>query len=130
MQEVKVPGGIDLSYADNLTADYRKLFDDDPRFTLNTRIQGLAFKLEVGDKRVDLANRLRSLATTEAETSTQVKLLPTIVHEKVGADPVTKLLAIKTAISALGWSASQIRPRSIAFQDLIPRLTRMARGQP
>jgi hypothetical protein len=129
IQEVKTTGGENLSYADSLTEDYKKLFEDNAKFTLNTRIQGLAFKLDVGDKRPDLAERLRLVATTEAKLCSKVKLIPTLVHEKVGTDPVTKLVAVKTAITGLGWGASQIEPWSVAFENLIQRLTRMARGQ-
>lgn len=129
IQEVKTTSGVTLSYADTLTEDYQKLFEEDPKFTLNTRIQGLATKVELGDKRPDLSDRLRALAATEAKLCTQVKLIPTLVHEKAGTSPVTKLLAVKTAISTLGWGPAQIQPWSIALEDLIPRLTRMARGQ-
>ena len=65
IQEVKTTGGLPLSYADGLTEDYEKLFGEDPDFTLNTRVQGLAMMLEVGEHRIDLADasknwRLRS----------------------------------------------------------------------
>ena len=129
IQEVKTTGDVALAYANKLTEDYQKLFEEDPKFTLNTRIQGLATKIELGDKRPDLGDRLRSLATTEAKFCTKVKLIPTLMHEKRGTDPVTKLLAVKTAISTLGWNSTQIQPWSVAFEDLISRLTRMARGQ-
>jgi hypothetical protein len=129
IQEVKTTSAATLGYADRLIEDYQKLFEEDPKFTLNTRIQGLAMKLEAGDKRPDLADRLIALAATEARLCTKVKLIPSLVHEKYGTDPVTKLLAVKTAISALGWNSSQVQPWSIALENLIQRLTRMARGQ-
>jgi hypothetical protein len=129
VQEVKTTGDVTLGYADTLIEDYQKLFHEDPKFTLNTRIQGIATKIAWGEKRPDLAERLRSLARTDPKSSIGVKLTPTLVHERSGTDPVVKLLAIKTAISALGWTPGQIGPWSVAFEDLIARLARMARGQ-
>jgi hypothetical protein len=129
IQEVKTTGGITLDYAETLVDDYQKLFDEDPKFTLNTRIQGIATKIAWGEKRADLADRLRNLARTEPKSCTGVRLIPTLVHERLGTDPVVKLLAVKTAISALGWVSGDIRPWSVAFEDVILRLTRIARGQ-
>jgi hypothetical protein len=129
IQEVKTTGAVTLAYADKLTEDYQKLFEEDAGCTFNTRIQGLATKIELGNKRPDLSDRLRALAATEAKSCAQVKLIPTLVHEIRGTDPVTKLLAVKSAITTLGWTSAQIQPWSIAFEDLILRLTRMARGQ-
>jgi hypothetical protein len=129
IQEVKTTADLSLGYADRLAADYRKLFEEDPQFTLNTRIQGLAAKIAWGEKQPLLADRLRNLARTEPKSCTGIKLIPTLVHERPGTDPVVKLLAVKTAISAMGWVPGQIRPWSIAFEGLIQRLTRMARGQ-
>ncbi|GAA0596494.1 hypothetical protein [Paenochrobactrum glaciei] len=128
LQEVKTTGGIDLGYADSLIGDYRKLFDEDPALTLSTRLQGVAGKLEYADNRPDLADRLRQLSETTASRCTRVNLVPTLVHERAGTAPVPKMIAVKAAITALGWAPGQIAPWSIAMKDLIDRLTRLSRG--
>ena len=128
LQEVKTTGGLDLAYADSLTGDYRKLFGEDPALTLNTRLQGVSGKLEYADNRPDLADRIRQLCDTTASRCTRVNLVPTLVHERIGTTPAPKMMAIKTAITALGWAPSQIAPWSIAMDDLINRLTRLSRG--
>ncbi|WP_020485989.1 hypothetical protein [Rhizobium leguminosarum] len=128
LQEVKTTGGIDLSYADNLISDYRKLFGEDGSVTYNTRIQGISMQIELQHQRPDLADRLRNLSETQVSRCNQVRLIPTLVHERVGTAPVEKLVGVKSAITALGWSAQQVAPWSIAMTDLIDRLVRLSRG--
>jgi len=128
VQEVKTTGDISLSYANALIKDYEKLFGEDANLTLQTRTQAMAFRLETSEQRPDLATRLRRLAATQPLTCQHVRLIPTIVHELIGADPHKKLLAITSAIGALGWPKEQINGWSIGFQDLISRLDRLARG--
>lgn len=130
IQEVKTTGQVNLAYADNLVSDHDKLFGGDPALTLNSRIQSMGLRLKLQHQRPDLATRLQSMASTAPLSCTHVRLIPTLVHEKIGTDPKTKMLAVRSQINALGWPLGQIRPWSIGMENLIDRLTRLAQGQP
>jgi hypothetical protein len=129
VQEVKTTGSDDLSYADNLTRDYQKLFEDDLEFTLASRLQVIANKLELEQNRPELCERVLAMAGEIPSECRQIRLIPTLVHERVGAAPIPKLLAIRTAISSYGWPLTHIHGWSIALSDLDDRLQRLARGQ-
>jgi len=128
VQEVKATGQLDLAYADKLTTDYSKLFGEDGFLTLNTRIQGLSMQMELAQSRPDLAERLINLSETRAQNCLQVRLVPTLIHERIGTAPVPKLVAVKSAITAFGWDPNHIAPWSIAMEDLLARLSRIAQG--
>jgi len=118
-----------LSLADNLISDYDKLFETDPRFTLQTRLQDIKNKLEYEHKQPELCPRITELAGQSPQTSPQVQLLPTLVHERLGSDPQTKMLAIRETLSGKGWPRRAVQPWAIGLFDLNTRLLRLATGQ-
>jgi len=112
-----------------LIHDYDKLFGTDPRFTLQTRLQDIKNKLEYEHQRPDLCPRVADLAGRSPQTSPQVRLLPTLVHERLTSDPQTKMLAIRQTLYGKGWALSAVQPWAIGFFDSNARLLRLAMGQ-
>lgn len=129
IQEIKTTSNPLMTYADNLKADYKKLFGNDLDLTLLSRIQSLANRFEIERNRPDLVDRVLALGADTPQSCTRVHLLPTAVHERNGANPVQKMLAIRTAITAFGWNAAAITPWAIGLTELQDRLLRLARGQ-
>ena len=130
LQEVKTTGDTNLAYANNLVRDYEKLFGYDLDFTLASRLQVVANKFELEQNLPHLCERVLALAGETPSECVRVQLVPTLVHERTGALPVPKLLAIRTAISSQGWTATNIHAWSIALSNLDDKLQRLARGQP
>jgi hypothetical protein len=127
LQEVKTTSGKDLSYANALIPDYEKLFGTNIRLTLQTRLQDIQARLEFGSKRRDLGNRVFRLAGNTPQTSSRVRLLPTMVHEKVGTAPDQKMLAVRETLIGMGWS--EVEAWAIGLSDLDQRLVRIATGK-
>lgn len=131
VQEVKTTGNASLGYADRLIEDYGKLFSGNFQFTLQSRLGSAANAMEGLGFPSDLCCRTRDLGGISPATSPQVRLTPTLVHERIGANPATKLATIKsTLVSSEGWAPASIDCWSIALQDLDSRLARLAWGQP
>lgn len=130
IQETKTTGNPNMVYANKLVDDYKKLFGDDIDFTLHSRLQVLANKLEFSLQQPQLVNRVLQMGATTPQTCNNIYLLPTAVHEKNGSQPIQRMLAIKTSIAAFGWSAAAIWPWAISISDLDARLQRLARGLP
>jgi hypothetical protein len=128
VHEMKTTTESSLAYADELVTDYSKLFGPSVATTLHARLQVLSQYVEFTMNRPELTPRLATLAGDSPTRSTQVVLAPTVVHDRAH-DPVPRLIAIRTEISALGWSGSQISPWSIALDQLDDRLLRLAKGQ-
>jgi hypothetical protein len=128
LQEVKTTGDASLGIGNNLVRDYGKLFADNLDFTLASRLQVVANKFELELNMPHLCERILALAGETPSECTRVYLVPTLVHERDGAMPAPKLLAIRTAISSQGWSAAHIYAWSIALSNLDERLQRLARG--
>lgn len=129
LQETKTTGDPSLSYGSTLIDDYKKLFGTSPGLTLHTRIQSIRMKLEAFQS-APLSMRLAGIVGRSPQTSLRVRLVPTVIHEKKGAAPVSKLTAIRTTLMAEGWSPDQIEAWSIALTDLNDRVTRICCGQP
>lgn len=129
VQEIKTTGQKNLAYWDNLTADYEKLFATNLNFTLQSRIDTLAFKFEIEQNNDDYAERVRRLGATTPQGCANVRLLPTGIHDLEVGHPVAKLIAIRSAITVFGWNANQIAPWAIGLSQLEDRLLRLARGQ-
>jgi hypothetical protein len=129
LQEVKATGSSDLAIAYKIPDDYQKLFGSKPNFTLSTRLQAIKNQLEIGQDRKDLSLRINAFLCKSPTTARSTTLLPTLVHEKVGADPVTRLLAVRTNLQNKGWSGDSIRSWSVSFTDLEKRFERLAHGQ-
>jgi hypothetical protein len=128
LQEVKTTGDTSLNHANHLIRDYQKLFDGDLDFTLASRLQVIANKFEMEQHLPHLCERVLALAGDTPNECSHVNLFPTLVHEKNGAAPLPKLLAIRTSISSQGWPLTRISAWSIALSDLDKRLERLARG--
>jgi hypothetical protein len=129
LQEVKTTGDSALSLADNLISDYDKLFGTNPRFTLHMRLQDIKNKLEYEHRQPELCPRVAELAGQSPQTSPQVQLIPTLVHERLESDPQTKMLAIRETLYGKGWSRRAVQPWAIGLFDLNTRLLRLAMGQ-
>jgi hypothetical protein len=127
LQEVKTTSGKDLSYADALIPDYEKLFGTNLRLTLQTRLQDIQGRLEYGSKRKDLGDRVFRLAGNTPQTSSRVRLLPTLVHDKAGATPDYKMLAVRETLIGMGWA--DVEAWAIGLTDLDDRLVRIATGK-
>ena len=128
LQEVKTTGQSSLSLANNLIEDYDKLFAEDPRLTLRTRLDGLKNRLEhlqMGN----LVPRLTALGGLGPSQSQGIKLMPTLVHDSAH-DPISRMAVVRQALIARGWSAPSLYCWAIKLGDLDARLTRLSRGQP
>lgn len=130
IQEVKTTIGSSLSYGDALISDYEKLFGTNLNFTLQSRLQAISNSLEIERNLPDLVDRVNRLAGVTPQTCNNVRLYPTLVHEREDTAPVAKMVAIRQAISSIGWPASSINAWAIALTDLDDRLKRLSRGQP
>lgn len=129
VQEIKTTGQKTLAYWDNLTSDYEKLFATNLNFTLQSRIDTLALKFEIEQNNDEYAERVRRLGATTPQGCSNIRLLPTGIHDLQVGQPVTKLLAIRSAITVFGWNANQIAPWAISLSQLDDRILRLARGQ-
>jgi len=129
IQEVKTTCAANLNTLDKLRTDYRKLFSTDLNLTLQTRIQCLASKFEIERNNPGHAVRVQKLAATTPQQCTSVRLIPTGVHQLGVGDPVQKMVAIKTAITAFGWDQAAISPWAVALSDLSNRLLHLAQAQ-
>ena len=80
IQEVKTTGQASLDLADDLINDYNKLFGDDHRVRLQSRLTGLMNVLdELG--RGDLSPRLAALGGLGPDSAAGIKLYPTLLHD-------------------------------------------------
>lgn len=130
VQEVKTTVNASLSYANELIRDYDKLFNTDPLCTLQSRCGYAANVLAGFGYSTDVICRTRALGGISATTSPKIRLCPTLVHEKNGADPTTKLLAVRsTIIGAGGWNGSAVRCWSISLENLEQRFARLSWGE-
>ncbi len=130
IQEIKTTGQQSLNYFNALEKDYKKLFSTNLNLTLQSRINFLANSFEIERDNEDHARRVQKLGARRPELCTNVRLVPTGLHEAGVGDPVKKMLAVRTAIAAFGWQPSAISPWTIGLTDLEDRLLRLARGEP
>lgn len=129
VQEVKTTKNPELTYGDRLVGDYRKLFSVDPEFNLANRVAFLKNVLELERKKPRaVRERVEALCGINPASCIQVRLLPTLVHERAGADPEKRLVAVRAEIKALGWAASRIAPWSIALTGIQRGLKKLARN--
>lgn len=129
LQEVKTTGDASLTLADNLIRDYDKLFGTNPRFTLHTRLQDIKNRLEYEHKQPELCPRVATLVGQSPQTSPQVQLFPTLVHERRESDPQTKMLAIRETLCGKGWARRAVQAWAIGLFDLNERLLKLAMGR-
>lgn len=129
LQEVKTTANPNLAYADNLIADYDKLFGEDPQLTLHTRLWAIKNTLEFTMGLPHLCPRVTELAGTRPENSPKIQLLPTVFHERNGSDPRRKMIAIRSTLCSKGWPTAAVKAWAIGLSELGSRLVRLATGQ-
>jgi len=130
LQEVKTTGAANLSYADELITDYDKLFDAEPRLTLQARLGGIATDFRFLAHDLDATERILNLAEESLSPGqcTRISLVPTIVHQRPDAEANVKLLAVRTTLISRGWGGNRVTPWSIRFGQLNDRLERLSHG--
>ena len=125
LQEVKLSSDPNLAVADGLIADYAKLFGEDARLTLQTKLQSAANLCEYQDHDLDLANGLRNLGGISPATTQSVTVAPTLIEPGLPrARP--KLIGVRTSIVQQGWAA--VAAWSVVFPDLDTRISRLCQG--
>jgi hypothetical protein len=129
IQEVKTTGAPSLDYADALIPDYEKLFGTDPSLRLQNRLQAIKNEVEYKLNRPEWCARISNLAGMSPQTSPRIRLVPTLVHELSAADPVPKMVAIRTTLVGKGWPIDAIDAWAVGLSELNPRLIRLAQGQ-
>ena len=127
LQEVKTTGQASLTLADDLISDYDKLFGENLRLTLQTRLGALKNKLDQQGQG-HLSSRVTALGGPAPEQARGIRLIPTLLHDAVdGAS--TKMVAVRQALIGRGWSADAVTSWSITLGEIDQRMTRLARGQ-
>lgn len=132
VQEVKTTSNLTLNYANELIADYDKLFGTNLDLTLKTRFKSLKaeFLYRVGGAQgKEWAERLSPLVGGSPKTSPKTFLRPTLVHEIVGTAPTAKMVAIRNTLLGKGWSPTTVEAWAIGLTDLDRRLQRLALGR-
>ena len=130
LQEVKVTTQAGLDYANNLIADYDKLFSTDPAVTLQTRLQDVKNELELKLKRRDLCARVAEITGNSPKTAEKVKIIPTLIHDLRTAGSDTKMLTIRQTLCGKGWANNAVSAWAIGMTELEERLIRLAMGRP
>jgi hypothetical protein len=127
IQEIKTTGAAGLSYSKALIEDYQKLFDTTyPPLSLVSRISAVKGELKFSHRlSSDKLQRVENLVQVTAAGCTQVRLLPTLVHDR-GSDPIGSLTHVVDEIKKQGWSAGTIEAWSISMTQLASRLVDMA----
>ncbi|MCY4108799.1 MAG: hypothetical protein OXG11_07205 [Chloroflexi bacterium] len=127
LQEVKTTGGNSLSIADGLIKDYEKLFGENVRLTLQTRLSALKNKLDQHGQGY-LSTRVSALGGPRPSQSRGIRLAPTLVHD-AALDSSGKMIAIRQVLIGQGWSTDAVECWSVALGEIEQRLVRLARGQ-
>lgn len=127
-QEVKTTGHGSLTLANDLIADYRKLFGENLRVTLQTRLGALKNKLEQQGQG-NLSSRVTALGGPSPVRALGIRLIPTLLHDSAH-NSSAKMAAVRQALIGQGWSSDVVECWSIVLDDLDNRLNRLARGQP
>ena len=127
LQEVKTTGEASLRLADGLISDYEKLFGENLRFTLRTRLGALKNKLDQQGQAV-LSPRVTALGGPSPIQAHGIRLIPTLLHD-AAQNSSQKMTVVRQALIGKGWSADTVECWSVAIEELDERLTRLARGQ-
>ena len=128
IQEVKTTGIVLRDSARGLVRDYGKLFGENLRLSLSTRLATLKNAL---DERGNghLAPRVTALGGPAPDQSRGVRLVPTIAHDAM-FDASTDLVFVRQSLVGRGWDAGVVQCWSIALGDIDDRLLRLAQGEP
>lgn len=130
VQEIKTTSDSSFGLADRLVNDYDQLFGTAPKFTLRTRLDSIKSEVEFKLQRPDLLQRVDQLAGNSPGTSPKIMLVPTLVHDRQGNNPQTKMVAIRSTLcsASKGWSSSAVTAWAISLTNLNSRLVRLAMG--
>ena len=128
LQEVKTTGDASLRLADDLSKDYGKLYGEDLRLTLQTRLGDLKTRMEQ-EGQSHRCPRLTDLGGPSPGLSNGIRLVPTLVHDAAHTSKSTvKMTAVRQILIGQGWSSDVVECWSVALSDLDDRLSRLARG--
>jgi hypothetical protein len=129
VQEVKTTEQMHLGLADGLRDDIEKLFGTKPKLTLRCRLDHVRNVLEYQLGKKDLCSRVIDLAGKSPQTSLKTSLVPTLVHDRLSSDSITKMVGIRTTICGKGWDSAKVEAWAIGLFDLQNRLMRLSAGQ-
>lgn len=119
IQEIKTTGSSDLEYARRLIDDHEKLCSTDPGLNLQSRVRALKARMrDIHGCSQDILSRVQKLAHPKPGQCKKVTFLPTLVHERIGATPISMLSKVRSSISTFGWKIELIKPVSIALSKL------------
>lgn len=128
LQEVKTTSDLGCQLAEDLLADYEKLFGTDIELTLTTRLQAMANLLRLdGDS--DRAERLIELTGISPATCDRVEIVPTLVHDIASSRAKSRLLNVRRKLMELGWHMDRIMVWAVGLDNLGSRLQRLAEGK-
>ena len=127
LQEIKTTGEPTLRLANELINDYDKLFGENVRLTLQTRLTALKNKFDQQGKR-HLSSRLTALGGPAPYQARGVRLYPTLFHDAADISE-TKMTSIRQVLIGRGWSANTVECWSVVLDNLDDRLARLSRGQ-
>ena len=127
VQEVKTTGTSSLQIADALISDYEKLFGDDVRLTLQTRLGALKNKMDQQGQ-CHLAPRATALIGPNPQRSNRIQIIPTLVYD-ADYDASSKMTSVRQALMGRGWSPDSVECWSVAIGNLDDRLSRLTRGE-
>ena len=125
-QEVKTTGQESLDLADELIGDYEKLFGQNLRLTLPTRLTSLKNELEERQQG-HLCDRINQLGGPSPDQTRGIRLIPTLLHD-AEQNSSEKMVAVRQAIIGQRWSSSVVECWSIVLGELDARLDRLAKG--
>ena len=131
LQEIKTTSGNDLSLADTLPDDYKKLFGTDPANTIKSRLASVKNLVEFSLGLPQFATRINRFIGVDPLTCQNVQLLPTLVYDPLNApQPAAdrKMLVVKTTIYGLGWPPSSVSGWTIGLDALDGQLQNLAEG--
>jgi hypothetical protein len=126
IQEVKTTSQASLNLADDLISDYDKLFGENLKLTLRTRLDSLKNRLEQMQEG-SLASRITSLGGASAERTRGIRVFPTLVHD-AAYDSSDKMTIIRHALIGKGWPPEVVQCWSVKLGEIDDRLNRIARG--
>ena len=127
LQEVKTTEEASLQLADSLITDDEKLFGENLRFTLQTRLGALKNRLDQYGQG-HLSPRVTLLGGPTPQRAHGIRIVPTLLHN-AAYNSQSKMVAVRQALIGRGWATDTVECWSIALGNMDHRLVRLARGQ-
>lgn len=130
IMEVKTTGNLVLTYANELVKDYKKLLGKAAvAGSLGQRQNWLmGYLMTTHEFDSSELKRVGRLFMPEAKDCKNIRLLPTLVHDRASGDSaaVDALDAVAEKIKGQGWGRKTIEPWSIAIGGLIKCLVHLS----